>query len=178
MAKKHQTNGEAETPASAASPTISFQKGAYIFPVTHPYSAGHVLTAEEAQALNQTRSENLRNNFAGTLATATKDGATPDLTELASKFAEYDASYVFSGKRAPRAPADPIGAVAYRLAKTDFMAAFKAKNMNPKDLGNDKIDAAVKRLVETKPAYMEEAKRRHESGKNLALFALDALEGV
>ena len=50
------------------------------FSVDMPYSEGHVCTSTQAGALNQTRAENLRNNFASSVkkAAAAADEAGED----------------------------------------------------------------------------------------------------
>jgi hypothetical protein len=90
------------------------------FTVTHPYDAGHVLTEAEARSLNQTRAENIRNNFATVIKAAHegKEGA-PAVHDLPAKYAEYEAAYSFSmpGQSAGKPKLDPIEREARKLAK-------------------------------------------------------------
>lgn len=67
------------------------------FVCSMPYDAGHQINEAEARVLNQTRRENLGNNFRK-LVSAYKEGADDALTleELQKKFAEADAGYVFT----------------------------------------------------------------------------------
>ena len=48
------------------------------FAILAPYAAGHTLTEAEARVLNQTRSENIRNNQAETVKKMTAEGKTPE----------------------------------------------------------------------------------------------------
>lgn len=67
------------------------------FNVTMPYDAGHTINEAEAKVLNQTRRENLGNNFR-TLVKAHVDGAEGALTldDLKAEFAKRDSEYVFT----------------------------------------------------------------------------------
>lgn len=67
------------------------------FTATTPYEAGHQLTEVEAKVLNQTRLENLRNNFASTVKAANEGGeGAPTADDLPRLFAEYDGKYTFA----------------------------------------------------------------------------------
>lgn len=67
------------------------------FTVSMPYNAGHTLTEAEAKVLNQTRRENLGNNFRAEVKKFV-DGAEGALTqdELVAEFAKRDTEYVFT----------------------------------------------------------------------------------
>lgn len=67
------------------------------FTATTPYEAGHALSEVEAKVLNQTRLENLRNNFASTVKAANEGGeGAPSVDDLPNLFAEYDTKYTFA----------------------------------------------------------------------------------
>lgn len=70
------------------------------FPVTAPYAAGHTLTDNEARALNQTRKENLGNNFRKAVKDAIEaaggDTSKVDAEKLQSDFAALDTKYEFT----------------------------------------------------------------------------------
>lgn len=93
------------------------------FTAPYKYAAGHALTEIEAKVLNQTRFENLRNNFASTVKASAegKEGAVP-ADQLASKFAEYEASYEFAqpGTGTGATRLDPIEREAVSIA-TDIV---------------------------------------------------------
>lgn len=91
------------------------------FTASQPYEAGHTLTESEARALNQVRSENLRNNFAARVK-ATNEGkeGADTLEALQSAFAQYDAEYSFAMPGAGGGSTrrlDPIEREARALAK-------------------------------------------------------------
>ena len=87
-------------PATEAITILGFR-----FNIQSPYSAGHVCTKGEANALNQKRLESIRNH----LAAAAKDGALTQVDVDA-----YAASYVF-GERTTRLR--PVEAEALALAR-------------------------------------------------------------
>jgi hypothetical protein len=107
MAKRH------PQPASVGSEpaietTIPMKIMGLQFEVRAPYSAGHLCTAGEARALNQTRLENIRNN----LAAKAKQGA------LTQEYGDtYIASYEFGERTGGSRTHDPIEAEALEIAR-------------------------------------------------------------
>lgn len=110
------------------------------FTADAPYKEGHPLTAGEAVALNQTYSENLRNNFAGRVkkaqtaaltdaiaawTAAGKEGPAPTeaplsdkaIAALRSEWDEYVSTYEFNGRRVARQQGDPIDREARKMAR-------------------------------------------------------------
>lgn len=157
--------------------TVTIQGLVFALP-PQPYAEGHVLTALEAGALNQTWAENLRNNFASQVKKII--GETPrelsenEISALTAKFTEYAASYQFS-VRATRTPTDPVGAEAYKLAKAAVMAALKSKLIDTKTLPEGKMDELVKSLLAKKSEFTEEAQRRVVAAKAAASDVLSQL---
>lgn len=91
------------------------------FEISAPYAEGHTLTAAEARVLNQTRSENIGNNFRKRVSDAiTKRdaGDSSEFDKLAELIAAADAEYSFSmpGQSTPRI-VDPIEREAHKLAR-------------------------------------------------------------
>lgn len=160
-----------------------------IFSVTTPYEAGHQITEAEAAALNQTRSENIRNNMATKVKKAKEalpEGQTelPEetLNELAAEVQAYDEGYEFNlasvggGAR----PKDPIEAEAVKLAKAAILGKLKANGTTLKAYleieGNQaKYDNAVATLASTKE-YMAAAKKAVTEREKLASAGMASLE--
>lgn len=143
-----------------------------------PFKAGDILSDTQAKALNQTRAENLRNNFAKTVAEAKeKAGADglPDteLDELKDKFEEYASKYEFAGSRQSRAPVDPVLRTAERLARNLIAAAAKGAKIEIKSQPEGWLEAKVKELLGKRPDIMEEAKQQVERSRALAALAID-----
>lgn len=104
------------------------------FTISQPYAEGHVVTAAEAKALNQTRSENIGNNLreAVKAAKAKRDAATDadptDFNNLADLVAKYDAEYTFAmgGGGTSTRKLDPIEREAKKIAD-EIIKAHLAK---------------------------------------------------
>ena len=153
------------------------------FAVHSPYEAGHQLTADEAGVLNQTFHENLRNNFASTVkdykAEHGDDLPEAALTKLQEEFDEYAKDYKFGVRRGgTRAPADPIEAEAFRMAKDSIRA--KLKEMQRKADASDIADAAIRLLASDKGnAYRTAATRRVQEAQKIAQESLaDVLDNL
>jgi hypothetical protein len=101
------------------------------------YAAGHVLTENEANALNQVRFENLRNNF----ATKAKEGGTQE------DFDAYASSYQFGVRTGGGARLDPVQAEAMSLAKDQVKLAIKGAGKNLSDYKAAAITAAAEKLL-------------------------------
>lgn len=114
-----------------------------------PYAEGHVLLANEAQVLNQTYTENLRNNFASRIRSAAeaaeKAGETyaPDMDQLQAEFDAYVAEYQFgvrrSGGGSSASTLDPVEREARKMAEAKVKAAIQAKGHKIKDVPKEKL---------------------------------------
>jgi hypothetical protein len=146
-----------------------------IFEVSAPYVAGHVLNEAEAKALNQTRAENIGNNFRAdvksALAADLAAGNTAKLDALRKELDKYDAEYAFSMTTA-REPVDPIEAEAYKLAKEVVRKRIaESKGLTVKkylaiDGNQAKYDAAVEKVM-TQEDTLKLAKKRVADKKKI-----------
>ena len=134
--------------------TITIQK--IPFDISTPYAEGHACTEAEAKALNQTRSENIRNNqakliraaqeAAGVDAEGNANPLAPEvMKELVASVKAYDKAYVFTlasvgGGRKSR---DPIEVEAMKMARAALAAHLKSKGMTFKSVDKDKLDSAL-----------------------------------
>ena len=110
MAKK--SNGPLQIDISSdqftVTPTQAITIAGTRFTVPVRYAEGHVLTAGEANALNQTYLENCRNNLSG----RAKDGTlTQEIVD------QYAASYVFGQRTGGFASGDPVESMALTIAR-------------------------------------------------------------
>lgn len=133
------------------------------FTVQPRYAEGHVLTANEAAALNQTFFENLRNNFAG----KAKDGAD----QVA--FDEYVQSYQFGVRTGGGGSRDPIEVEAMNLARDAVKDLIKKQGKNISDYSAKAISEAAAKLLDKDPSYRELAKRRVEELQSTAAATID-----
>jgi hypothetical protein len=140
------------------------------FEVSAPYLAGHILTEAEAKVLNQTRAENIGNNFRADVKKALAEG-TLDLVRAA--ITKYDAEYQFSMSTA-RQPIDPIEAEAFKIAKEVVKVRIaEAKGLTVKKYleieGNEaKYEAAVEKVAMQEDTIKLAKKRVSEKQKAIS----------
>lgn len=151
------------------------------FQATLPYAAGHTLSENEAKVLNQTRVENLRNNFAKQVADAKEEageGAMSDeaIAALHEAFAKYDSEYMFSGTRQTRGPIDPVATRARKIAREMITEQARSKGMKVREWPEGQMDKFIDALLLKRPDITEEAKRQVETSKALASDVLGDLE--
>lgn len=121
--------------------TVAGQK--FIF--TERYAAGHVITENEAKALNQVLSENIRNNVAAKVKDESIEFTQAD-------FDEYASGYEFSANSVRRKPVDPLEKEAISIAKKKIAEMLRDKGTTVKDFtateeGAAKYQAAIDNLV-------------------------------
>lgn len=127
--------------------TIQIKMKGLVLEASAPFEEGHTLTKAEADALNQVRAENVRNNFAGKINEALEAAGVQLATELPAdlqkqfqtEFSDYDDEYEF-GIRRPR-ETDPVKVEAYRIASKKVLDAMlkaqpglKASQVPAKDI--------------------------------------------
>lgn len=149
------------------------------FTISAPYVEGHTINAAEAKSLNQTRAENIANNFRKSVKTALENGG--DLSAIRSEMAKYDAEYVFS-MTSVRAPVDPVEKEAYNLAKRAIIDYLKeeGKGRKLKDIDPEKLEVQIDALM-ADPVIIDEAKKavkaankRADAVRNAAASTLGA----
>jgi hypothetical protein len=175
--------------ATAPVSTITIQ--GLPFEVDRPYVAGsHELTAGEAHALNQTRAENLRNNFASVVrkamdeyrkANSLAEDAEVPVTELDKEaldeaFANYVSEYEFAlgGGGGPRTPVDPVLREAQSIALKKVKEALSAKAIKISSVSKERMAEFVSAVIAKYPSIMDEAKRRVETVSSIAIEGLGA----
>ena len=105
------------------------------FTVTLPYVSGHSINEAEAKVLNQTRKENLGNNFRPKVRAyqdALAEGKDPEVTldQLIADFAKLDGEYVFTiANVAASAKLTPEEREARNLAKEYVKAALEEQGL-------------------------------------------------
>ena len=133
-----------------------------LFTVPKPFAEGHTLTANEANVLNQTLHENLRNNYASAVKKAKEEanGADPDMAELQTGLDAYIKEYEFGVRRSGGGGVsiDPIDRKALALAKDQVKRAIKAKGLKVTEVGNERITELAEGLLEKNPSIREQAK--------------------
>lgn len=148
------------------------------FNVDYPYTSGDiVLTAGEASALNQTRAENLRNNFAARIKAMIEEyreaNKLPDEEEIASsvldkdtldkEFTEYMGNYEFGVRQlggGGRIPMDPVEREAWKISELKVKEALRASNVKLTSVSKEKMSELIEAVIAKYPDITEEAKRR------------------
>lgn len=142
-----------------------------------PFVEGHVCTAGEASALNQTRLENLRNNFASKVADA-KEAGNFDLETLQSQFDEYADSYEFGVRTGGGRTGDPVMTEAMSIMRDKVRAALKKQGISLKDVSAKQISEKAKAYFDgNHPAaakVLEVAKANVARAQSVAELELDA----
>lgn len=152
------------------------------FTVVVPYREGHVLTEVEANALNATFTENIRNNFTAQISSMKKEeGAMlPSVEELQAKLDEYVSTYSFGLRRSrgqSASDANPVERMALSIAKGIIKNAIVKKGQSVRAVGGEKIAQLAEKLL----AGTQGAGIRNEASRRLAESAalgVDTLESL
>lgn len=143
------------------------------FTVTMPFVEGHVCTAAEAKVLNQTRRENLGNNFRSKVKDALDSEKELTMEQVQAEFAKADAEYVFTlanvgGGRG----GDPVEKEAKAMAR-EMLKAHLAKtgrkltgapDGETEESWKEKVAAEIERIAGTEDV-MAAAKKQVEAKK-------------
>ena len=171
--KEYQVIDFAEAPAH----DITIQ--GLVFPARQIFDEGHILSAVEAGVMNQTRDENLRNNYAAKIKATMKDEKVDSvgalnkeaLTQLQSNFPTFEEAYEF-GSRGGAREVDPERKQAILLATDSVKKALQKKGMTLRDVGADKIRDMAQAAIEKYPKFLEKAKEI-VAARTLAAAELD-----
>ena len=133
-----------------------------IIPIPPRYFPGHVLTAPEALALNQTFIENVRNNQAPKVKKTLEAGEPSEdaKAKLIAEIQAYAQTYEFSATRQSRVVRDPVEAEARKIALNALLASLQKKGKSSKDFTKEALDTAVDNLLKNSSKYLDLAKQR------------------
>jgi hypothetical protein len=119
-----------------------------------PYEAGHTINEAEAKVLNQTRRENLGNNFRKSVK-AFNEGAEGAMTqeELQAAFAELDKNYIFTLATAGQSrKLDPVESEARKIARQylrqELDKAGRKIGTPPEGVAQEDWDATIEAEVD------------------------------
>lgn len=160
------TNTTAEAVANL---TRTMKISGHEFVCEDRYAEGHVLTANEAAALNGLRRENLRNNFAAKIANLLKQNnisePTPEiLAKLHEMFEVEKAEYQFNVRRRAAGAsegADPIDKLTYSLARQLLTNMLKANGLKVKDVSEEDREALIEELIAGSPDIRKTAEAQY-----------------
>jgi hypothetical protein len=143
------------------------------FEVSTPYGAGHQVTEIEAKVLNQTRAENIGNNFRKAVKDAMDKGE--NLDAIRAQIVEYDAAYAFAAGGIARTPIDPIEKEARAIALNAIKAKLKKAGKDVKALPEGKLEELID-TVSQQPEVLKLAKERVKSKQKVADLDLAGLD--
>lgn len=149
----------------------------YQFTLSDPFNEGHVLTSNEARALNALRAENIRNNLEKILNR--EIGKLPDsallsastLSEMNDLATRYDREYEFGSRRTYQKAGGLIEREALTIARGHVLAHARSAGLNLTEI---EIEAASREKVRD-PEVLAEARSRAEEHQRVANQALDDL---
>lgn len=143
-------HNESEDPMptiTADTPREDYTIAGETFSILQPYTEGHVLSANEAATLNQTWSENARNNFAKRVKDA-KEAGTFDQASLQLSLDDYLESYEFGVRTGGGGrTSDPVAAEALAIAKESVKKALQKKGAILKDYSAKDITDLAKQVL-------------------------------
>lgn len=144
--------------------------------VPSPYAEGHTLTAEEANVLNQTLAENLRNNFAPAVKAA-KEAAggadNVDVESLQAQMNEYVSEYSFGARRGSSVAVDPVRKIALGLARDVIKKTIRAQGKDVKSFTAEDITRLAEGALDQHASFMEKAQAIYEAKKAVGVETLD-----
>ncbi len=150
----------------------------YTFHLSAPYSAGTVITAGEAQALNNLRAENIQNNLRRFVNEAVdrlqeRELLAPEvLAELQARFDKYDREYQFLERGTSRPRLGDLESEALLVARERIEAAFR-RDGDPLP-ADDLLEAMVAKQAGL-PAVKEEARLRVIARRQVTAGGLESL---
>ncbi len=148
--------------ADAPSHDITIQ--GLIFPARQIFDEGHVLTEREASTLNQTRDENLRNNYAAKIKVICKESSCEtgseldkdQVTKLRTEFPVFEEAYEF-GSRGGAREVDPVRKQAMIFATAEVKKALQKRGHSIKEIGTEKVREMAAAALDKYPKIMEKA---------------------
>ena len=136
--------------------------------VPRPYAEGHVLSANEASALNQVFAENIRNNFASTIKDHDEAG-TYDAASIQAALDEYTSKYEFGVRSGGGGRAsDPVHSKAMDIARGKVREAITKKGHSLKDFSAKQISELAVGVLEKYPEITEVARAQVAAEQALA----------
>lgn len=145
------------------------------FAVPMPYKAGHHLTEGEANALNQTFAENIRNNLASKLKEE-KEAGSFDLSVFQAKLDDYCDTYEFGVRTGGGRSTDPVMTEALAIARDLVRKAIVAKGIKLSEVKASNITELARQTIEKNPKILETARARVEEVRAIADVELEGLE--
>lgn len=158
-------NDTSDASAADTGDMLTLRIQGYTFTAPRRYNAGHVLSEVEADVLQQTFMENLRNNFANNIRKAVEKqggGLLDDATiaQFKAEFGNYAANYAFNAPRSSAGPTlTPLEREALRVAEAVVNTRIAKKGLK---VSKEDKQALVKQYA-ARDEVIAEARRRVEA---------------
>lgn len=155
--------------------TIQLRIRSYTFEIPLRYTPGHQITPAEAQALNQTYSENIRNNVDSWVRSALSGASPPVLSkethrDLARRIFDYASRYQFRSQVRSRL-LSPFEAAISELAAAQAEAEGRQQGFAP---DSPEVQLRYRQLL-TDPAAADRARLILAERAEIAARAADAI---
>jgi len=151
------------------------QIGPYSFPISEPFSEGHVCTGPEAKALNSLRAERLRGMIYKKImrATGRSDALLPPATllSLQEEVREMDERFQFASSEAKQQRRASLQDEIAEVARETALASLRTMQVAPSEA---EVEQAAQHLW-TDSRVIAEATRRFEINQEIARQALAEL---
>ena len=123
--------------------------------ISQPYVEGHVITANEAKALNQTRTENIQNNTRKAVTDLIKENGFEDAesvtdtvqAEIQALVTEYDGEYEFAVRTSAASVVDPVEKEARKLVRDNIKALLRQQDIKISDVDAAAIDSQIDTIL-------------------------------
>lgn len=151
-----------------ATPTGEYTVAKQKFVMFKPFAAGDTINEHEANALNQTFAENVRNNFSAKVKSYL-DAGSFDEAAMQTELNDYMSSYEFGVRKGRPAGAggggggrrsDPVATRALELARSAVRKKIQEIGGNLKDYTAKDISARAAKAVAGNPKFTETASRQ------------------
>lgn len=164
---------------NSETPKESFVIGGISFSIAAPYNEGDTITEGEADSLNQTLRENVRNNLASEIAEeqekAKAEGREVNMSALQARVDGYVKDYEFGVRKGGGGRiSDPVEAKAMELAREKVRERIKARpDLKLATFSAKDISGYAKQLLDKNPGLREQAKMLVEQERQVANSILD-----
>lgn len=142
-----------------------------------PFAEGYALLANEANAMNQLLTENLRNNIAGKMKAAEKEGKAWSETEAQAQLDTYAATYQFGARVGGIRSVDPVLRIMEQLAEGKVRELLKTKGIKLNTVDSDKMNSLIDQYIAKDDAaggaLRKIAEKRVKEDSKLAVAELD-----
>lgn len=144
-----------------------------VFKIPSPFAEGHVVTANEAAALNQTFRENIRNNFASKAKSGKEAGTSPEAlqADLDKYISEYEFGVRHGGGGAR--VVDPIEREVRDIATAAVLAALQKAGVAKKDVSKEQLKQKVDEAIEKYGPKLRQKAKAAVEARNSALSGLE-----